>query len=52
MSDIVHLLLCVGDTLDWERLLDRVGSHWPLLLAQLQTFSYVYPGTAATCPRG
>ena len=26
MSDIVHLILCVGDTLDWERLVARVGS--------------------------
>ena len=32
MSDIVHLILCCGDTLDWERLVRRVGEHWPLLL--------------------
>ena len=44
MSDVVHLILCSGDMLDWERLVDRVGPHWPLLLAQLQIFSYVYPG--------
>ena len=50
MSDVVHLILCVGDTLDWERLLGRVGSHWPLLLAQLQTFSYVYPGYRSNIP--
>lgn len=50
MSDIVHLLLCVGDTLDWERLLARVGEHWPLLLAQLQMFSYVYPGYRSNVP--
>lgn len=50
MSDVVHLILCVGDTLDWERLLGRVGPHWPLLLAQLQTFSYVYPGYRSNIP--
>jgi hypothetical protein len=50
MSDIQHLLLCVGDTLDWERLLERVGQHWPLLLAQLHTFSYVYPGYRSNIP--
>jgi hypothetical protein len=50
MSDIVHLLLCVGDTLDWERLMARVGPHWPLLLAQLQMFSYVYPGYRSNVP--
>jgi hypothetical protein len=50
MSDVVHLILCVGDTLDWERLVARVGPHWPLLLAQLQTFSYVYPGYRSNIP--
>lgn len=50
MSDIVHLLLSEGDTLDWERLLARVGEHWPLLLAQLQMFSYVYPGYRSNVP--
>jgi len=50
MSDIVHLVLTVGDTLDWKRLMARVGPHWPLLLAQLQTFSYVYPGYRSNVP--
>ena len=50
MSDVVHLILCVGDTLNWERLLERVGPHWPLLLAQLQVFSYVYPGYRSNVP--
>ena len=50
MSDIQHLLLCVGDTLDWERLMTRVGEHWPLLLAQLQMFSYIYPGYRSNIP--
>jgi len=50
MSDIVHLLLCEGDTLDWKRLMTRVGEHWPLLLAQLEMFSYVYPGYRTNVP--
>jgi hypothetical protein len=50
MSDIVHLVLCVGDTLDWERLVTRVGPHWPLLLAQLQIFNFVYPGYRSNVP--
>jgi hypothetical protein len=50
MSDIVHLILCIGDTLDWSRLVERVGQHWPLLLAQLLTFNYVYPGYRANVP--
>jgi hypothetical protein len=50
MSDILHLILCLGDTFDWERLVTRVGEHWPLLLAQLLTFSYVYPGYRTNVP--
>jgi hypothetical protein len=51
MSDVLHLILCVGDTLDWERLVRRTGPHWPLLLAQLLTFSYVYPGYRGNIPQ-
>lgn len=50
MSDVVHLILCVGDTLDWGRILARVGPHWPLLLSQLQVFGYVYPGYRRNVP--
>lgn len=50
MADILHLILCLGETFDWERLVTRVGEHWPLLLAQLLTFSYVYPGYRSNVP--
>ena len=50
MSDVVHLILCLGDTLDWDRLVRRTGPHWPLLLAQLITFRYVYPGYRSNVP--
>ena len=50
MSDIVHLILTVGDSLDWQRLMSRVGPHWPLLLAQLQMFSFIYPGYRSNVP--
>jgi hypothetical protein len=50
MSDVVHLILCLGDTLDWERLVQRAGPHWPLLLAQLLMFNYVYPGYRTNVP--
>ena len=51
MSDVLHLILCVGETLDWERLVHRAGPHWPLLLAQLLTFNYVYPGYRSNVPQ-
>lgn len=50
MSDIVHLILCLGDALDWKRLVKRVGSNWPLLLSQVLMFAYVYPGHKANIP--
>lgn len=50
MSDIVHLILCLGDALDWARLVNRVGEHWPLLLSQLLMFQYVYPGYRTNVP--
>jgi hypothetical protein len=43
MSDIVHLIASVGSLIDWPRLLDKTGEHWPLLLAQIFVFLYVYP---------
>lgn len=50
MADILHLILCRGDTLDWRRLVDKTGEHWPLLLAQLQMFAYVYPAHTGRVP--
>jgi len=51
MADIAHLILCLGDTLDWERIVRRVGPNWPLLLSQLVMFNYVYPGYRTNVPR-
>ena len=51
VADILHLILCLGDTFDWQRLVDRTGPHWPLLLAQVSTFSYVYPGYRSSIPK-
>ena len=46
-------MLCLGDSLDWGRLVDRVGPNWPLLLSQVLMFTYVYPGLQdATSRRG
>jgi Nucleotidyl transferase of unknown function (DUF2204) len=50
VADNLHLILCLGDTFDWRRLVDRVGPHWPMLLAQIATYSYVYPGYRSNIP--
>lgn len=43
MADVVHLILCRGDALDWDRLLALVGDYWRLLASQLHFFDFVYP---------
>ena len=49
-ADVQHLLLGCGRTLDWERLLRRFGSDWPVLLCHLILFTYVYPGEEGVVP--
>jgi hypothetical protein len=51
MADIAHLLLTVGSSFNWRRLIAKTGEHWPLLLAQLLTFGYVYPESTGAVPR-
>ncbi len=50
MADIVHLIACVGPAMDWHRIVAKTGEHWPLLLAQLQMFWYVYPELRRNVP--
>ena len=50
MADIAHLIVCVGHAMNWRRLLEKTDGHWPLLLAQLQMFNYVYPEFAGAVP--
>jgi len=50
VSDILHLILCRGDELEWPRLMDRVHEHWRLLLGQIHLFDYVYPGHRRRIP--
>ncbi len=50
MADVLHLILCRGDQLDWKRLLHRIHAHWRLFLAQIHMFDYVYPGHRKRVP--
>ncbi|MEP7087617.1 MAG: hypothetical protein ABI884_09800 [Gemmatimonadota bacterium] len=51
MADIVHLIVCVGARMDWRRIVAKTGEHWPLLLAQIQMYDYVYPEHRDGVPR-
>jgi hypothetical protein len=42
-ADVAHLLHCRAGELDWQRLLDRFGEHWRVLLSHLVLFGYIYP---------
>jgi Nucleotidyl transferase of unknown function (DUF2204) len=49
-ADVAHLLRACGRGLDWQRLLERFGPHWRVLLAHLVLFGYVYPGERHAIP--
>jgi hypothetical protein len=51
MADIAHLILCVGNQMDWRRLVNKTAEHWPLLLSQVLMFRYVYPGYRDQVPQ-
>ncbi|HEX2779064.1 MAG TPA: hypothetical protein VHM30_06180 [Gemmatimonadaceae bacterium] len=49
-GDIMHLFLRCGKSLDWNRLLDRYGPNWRLLLTYMSFFGFVYPGVKGPIP--
>jgi hypothetical protein len=51
-ADVSHLILALGEHLDWKRLLDRFGSHWRVLLAHLILFGFVFPSARSQVPPG
>jgi hypothetical protein len=50
MADVLHLIVCRGDELDWERLLRRLHQHHLLLIAHIHLFDFVYPGHRSRVP--
>jgi hypothetical protein len=51
-ADIAHLIRAGADGMDWARLRDLFGVHWPLLLSSLVLFGYVYPAERSKIPDG
>lgn len=49
-ADIYHLIAARGDTINWKRLLGRVGKNWRVLLAHLVVYTFVYPRERARVP--
>jgi hypothetical protein len=50
-ADVLHLLRSRGPKLDWDRLLERFGPHWPVLLSHLVLFQFVYPSEKEAIPQ-
>jgi len=49
-ADIVHLIRCRGESMDWTRLLRRFGEHWRILFGHLITFGFIYPAERGKIP--
>jgi hypothetical protein len=49
-ADINHLLRARGRALDWQRLVERFGPHWRMLLVHLVMFGFVYPSERDVVP--
>jgi hypothetical protein len=49
-ADIAHLIRVVGRTMDWRRLVDRFGRFWPVLLAHVILYDFIYPADRGRVP--
>lgn len=49
-ADIYHLILALGDQLDWNRILSRFGDDFELLFSHLLLFRYTFPSDAGMIP--
>lgn len=50
-ADVAHLIRACGDRLDWQRIMDILGSHWELLYWSLILFAYIYPADIPLVPQ-
>jgi hypothetical protein len=49
-ADVSHLILALGERLDWQRLIDRFGAHWRVLMAHLTMFGFIFPSARSRVP--
>jgi hypothetical protein len=49
-ADVAHLVRACGKSLDWNRLLQLLDSHWELLYWSLVLFAYIYPSETDRVP--
>lgn len=51
-ADVAHLLAAQGKSLDWSRILERLGPQVPLLFSHVVLFLYIYSDGAERLPTG
>jgi hypothetical protein len=51
-ADVAHLLRSQATSLDWPRLLERMGANWRVLLSHLVLFGFIYPAERTDIPAG
>lgn len=49
-ADVAHLLHSCGASLDWQRLIERFGVHWRMLLTHVVLFGFIYPAERDRIP--
>jgi hypothetical protein len=49
-ADVAHLFRHCSGLLNWDRLVQRFGPNWRVLLAHLTLFGFIYPGERALVP--
>jgi nucleotidyltransferase DUF2204 len=49
-ADVAHLLHACAESLDWDRLSRRFGTHWRILFAHLTLFGFIYPSERRRIP--
>jgi hypothetical protein len=50
-ADVAHLLRHCSGLVNWNRLLNRFGPNWRVLLSHLILFGFIYPGERALIPQ-
>lgn len=49
-ADVAHTIQVNAERLNWEKLVQRFGAHWRVLLAHLTLFGFIYPGERHRVP--
>jgi hypothetical protein len=50
-ADVIHIMHTRALQLDWNRIVERFGDYWRILLLNLVLYGFVYPGEPSPAPR-